>query len=172
MEAQLSLGPNRAAMAGLPVADGAQVRFDAEVAHLWGNSSPEDKAGAGRVIADRQPAQVLTDLNLPPDFEYQGLSNKGELDWIHRAAGGGDIYFVASRWDSPEKISATFRVAGKQPELWNPVTGEIRDARAFHQANGRTTVPLEFNPRESVFVVFSAADRPQTLRAPPHRIIR
>jgi hypothetical protein len=45
-------------------------------------------------------------------------------------------------------------VAGKQPELWNPVTGEIRDAVAFHQEDGRTTVPLEFNPRESVFVVF------------------
>ncbi|MCX7005781.1 MAG: glycoside hydrolase, partial [Kiritimatiellaeota bacterium] len=43
---------------------------------------------------------------------------------------------------------------GKQPELWDPVTGTIRDAAAFRQENGRTTVPLEFNPRESVFVVF------------------
>jgi hypothetical protein len=67
---------------------------------------------------------------------------------------GADIYFVASRWDSQEKIDGTFRVAGKQPELWDPMTGEIRDAPAFHPASGRTTVPLEFSPRESVFVVF------------------
>lgn len=93
-------------------------------------------------------------LGVPPDFESTGLSDAGELDWIHRRAGNEDIYFVASRWDPPEKVACTFRVAGKQPELWDPVTGEIRDAAAFRQENGRTTVPLEFNPRGSVFVVF------------------
>jgi hypothetical protein len=82
------------------------------------------------------------------------LSDAGELDWIHRRAGDVDIYFVASRWDAKEKVDCTFRVAGKQPELWNPVTGEIRDAVAFRQVDGRTVVPLEFSPRESVFVVF------------------
>ncbi len=148
------VGPKPRGMAGLPVAGDAKAKFDAEVARLWGSSIPENKAGAGRVIADSQPGQVLQGLNLPPDFECQGLSNEGELDWIHRTAGGADIYFVASRWDAQEKISGAFRVAGKQPELWNPVTGEIRDAPAFHQAGGRTTVPLEFSPRESVFVVF------------------
>jgi hypothetical protein len=45
-------------------------------------------------------------------------------------------------------------VGGKQPELWDPVTGEIRDAVAFRQEDRRTTVPLDFNPRGSVFVVF------------------
>ena len=51
-------------------------------------------------------------------------------------------------------MDATFRVSGKQPEIWNPVTGHRRDAAAFSQKNGRTTVPLHFNPRGSVFVVF------------------
>ena len=148
------VGPKPSGMAGLPVAADVKARFDAEVARLWGSSTPQDKTSAGRIISERQPGQVLKDLNLPPDLQWQRLSKDGELDWIHRTANGADIYFIASRWDSPETISATFRVAGKQPELWNPVTGEIRDATAFHQASGRTTVPLEFDPRGSVFVIF------------------
>jgi hypothetical protein len=98
--------------------------------------------------------QVLQQENTPPDFEETGLSTDGLMDWIHRAGAGADIYYVASRWENPEKVDCTFRVSGKQPELWNPVTGEMRNATAFHQENGRTIVPLEFNPYGSVFVVF------------------
>lgn len=129
----------------LVITEGTPLRPEAEkkIAAL-------EKAGATIVKAGDRAAVADT----PPDFEYTGLSDAGELDWIHRRADNVDIYFIASRWDANEKVACTFRVAGKQPELWNPVTGEIRDAVAFRQAGGRTTVPLEFNPRESVFVVF------------------
>jgi hypothetical protein len=100
-------------------------------------------------------------LKVLPDFEYTGLSTAGDIDWIHRRAGSTDIYFVASRWDAKEKINATFRVSGKQPELWDAVTGEIRPVIAFSQSNGRTTIPLEFDPRGSVFVVFRKAISPK-----------
>jgi len=112
------------------------------------------KDGADLVKATGQPAEILRDLQVAPDFEFTGLSDAGELDWIHRRTDHAEIYFVASRWDALEKVNCTFRVAGKQPELWNPVTGEIRDAVAFSQKDGRTTVPLQCNPRESAFVVF------------------
>jgi hypothetical protein len=65
-----------------------------------------------------------------------------------------DVYYITSRWDNTEKIDASFRVSGKQPEFWNPVTGEIQDAHAFRQHDGVTTVPLALDPRGSVFVVF------------------
>jgi hypothetical protein len=96
----------------------------------------------------------LASLKLVPDVAFTGLSSDSELDWLHRRAGATDVYFVASRWDTPEKISASFRVAGKQPELWNPVTGVISAAGAFTQKDGITTVPLELDPRGSMFVVF------------------
>jgi hypothetical protein len=51
-------------------------------------------------------------------------------------------------------VNCTFRVDGLQPELWNPLTGELRDLPDFRQADGRTTVPLEFAPYGSWFVVF------------------
>jgi hypothetical protein len=102
--------------------------------------------------------QVLRELGVAPDFEYQGLSDAGTIDWIHRTMSDGtEIYFVASRWEKPESVTCSFRVSGKQPELWNPVTGERRDATAFRQENGRTLVPLTFDPCGSVFVVFRHA---------------
>ena len=35
-----------------------------------------------------------------------------------------------------------FRISGKQPELWDALTGEIRHALAFSHNDGMTTVPL------------------------------
>lgn len=150
------VGPQPIGMAGLALSRDQNLNFKKLVGQLWQetNSIPEVKFGAGQLIPDRSAAEVLSAMNILPDFEFKGLSAHGELDRIHRQAGETDIYFVASRWDPKEKIECTFRVTGKQPELWNPVTGEIRDAVAFRQENGRTIVPLEFDPRESVFVIF------------------
>lgn len=134
-----------------------KAKFDVLVARLWGfdpNGSGENQVGAGRIIVGKSAGAVLREMSVPPDLEFAGLSAAGELDWIHRTAGNTEIYFIASRWDPAEKVACTFRVSGKQPELWNPVTGDIRDAVVFRQKEGRTIVPLEFNPRESVFVVF------------------
>ena len=58
--------------------------------------------------ADRTPAALLATLKVAPDFEFEGMSSGGDLDWIHRTAGGTEIYFVASRWDPEEKLTCTF----------------------------------------------------------------
>jgi hypothetical protein len=140
------VGPRPEGVAGLV---GSETAWEETlISDIW------DKPARKHVIANRTPAEVLNDLHIGPDFTYTGLSDAGDIDWIHRKAGNEDIYFIASRWDAKEKINATFRVSGKQPEIWNPVTGETRAVTAFTQANGLTTLPLEFDPRGSVFIVF------------------
>src|SRR5690606_30180283 len=62
--------------------------------------------------------------------------------------------FVSNQSEKAASYMASFRVTGKQPELWDPVTGEIRDAKAFRQEDGGTIVPLDLNPYGAVFVVF------------------
>ena len=94
------------------------------------------------------------DSGEPPDFDHKGLSNDGAIYWIHRRMDDADMYFVSSHWQPHEKLECTFRVSGKQPEIWDPVTGTMRDAMAFRQEGGRTIVPLEFGPCGSTFVIF------------------
>ena len=145
-------------MAGQSLHRGDEVKFKDLVAQLWrgldGAKVTQKQIGPGRLIRGLTVRQVLQADGVVSDFEAAGVSNAGTIDWIHRQAEGAEIYFVASRWDRPEKIEATFRVSGLQPELWNPVTGEQRDATAFHQENGRTIVPLELDPCGSTFIVF------------------
>ena len=64
------------------------------------------------------------------DFEVAG---EGALDYIHRRDGATDIFFVANRPDKPLDARCIFRVAGKAPELWNPVTGERSFAAAYEE---------------------------------------
>src|SRR6185437_4739793 len=152
------VGPPPTTIAGKILRPGDGKNFQALAASLWdgldGTNPTQKQIGAGRLIRGQTVRQFLQNNGVPPDFEAAGVSDDGTIDWIHRRTSGAEIYFVASRWEHPEKISATFRVSGKQPELWDPVTGERRDATAFRQENGRTTVPLEFGPRGSIFVVF------------------
>lgn len=152
------VGPAPVEIAGMVLNPDDREQFDALVSHLWGGMDGKDvtrkQVGAGSLFWGQTARQVLQEEGVPPDFEETGLSDEGTMDWIHRAGDGVDIYYVASRWAHPEDVDCSFRVAARQPELWDPVTGEIRDATAFRQENGRTIIPLEFGPCGSVFVVF------------------
>ncbi|MCX5653163.1 MAG: glycosyl hydrolase [Planctomycetota bacterium] len=91
----------------------------------------------------------LAKLGVPPDFD-----SNGDLRYTHRRDGNAEVYFVSNRTDRNVNAACTFRLAGKQPELWDPMTGACRLATAFTEANGSTSVPLEFAPHGSLFVVF------------------
>jgi len=87
-------------------------------------------------------------------YRRDDLLDPRMLDFVHRAVGNNDIYFVSNRENHPLTRDCVFRVTGKQPEIWDPVSGKVRDAAAFLQEDGCTVVPLEFAPFESYFVVF------------------
>ena len=117
---------------------------------------------SGRVIADKTAHEVLLDSGVAPDFAYDGGDAETDLDYIHRRDGDTDIYFVANRRKRAESVTCTFRVSGKAPEVWDAVSGQQQFAVAYTEANGRTSIPLEFAPCGSRFVVFraSSADHP------------
>ena len=90
-------------------------------------------------------------LKLAPDFE----SETTNLVFHHRKQAGEDWYFVSNQLDRPLVTDGVFRVAGKVPELWDPVTGNRMDAPVWSdETNGRTRIRLELEPFGSVFVVF------------------
>ena len=120
-----------------------------------GQSVREHSFGKGRVFWGKPLREILAGDGVKPDFEYAAGQTDTFIDFIHRTTGEAEIYFVANRNNRPERaITCTFRVAGRQPEIWDPVTGRRWDAPSFRQAEGRTTLPLEFAPHGSLFVVF------------------
>ena len=94
-------------------------------------------------------SDVLTSMGVPPDFE-----SDGPLRYIHRQVDGTDVYFVANREDRMVNADCVFRVCGKAPELWDPLTCHRRRLPEFTAKDGRTTVPMRFEPAQSFFVVF------------------
>lgn len=153
------LGPRPTTAAGLT----EQARADAEVAaigrEVWGvcDGAKVKSAsyGKGRVFCGLKPGEVLQALGVAPDFCHTG-PHRNSLSHLHRRDGETDIYFVV-KWQGalPQKTEMGFRVAGRQPELWDPLTGAIRRADAFRQADGRTWLPAEFgSEHETLFVVF------------------
>jgi hypothetical protein len=111
------------------------------------------KFGKGRVYSGMTANEVLKDLDVSEDFEYTKPEADTSLMFLHRRLDDGEMYFVDNRNARAEKVTATFRVDGKTPELWDAVTGESRPV-SYEIANGRTTVPLELDPDGSIFVVF------------------
>lgn len=122
---------------------------------LDGKNITERKLGKGRIIWGKTAREVLQADGIGQDFAYLNQTAEPEkFNYIHRSLDDCDIYFVINRTGKQTSSQFTFRVQGKQPEIWDPVTGEMRIASSFTQHDGYTTVPLEFVPYGSYFVVF------------------
>ncbi|MCX7006125.1 MAG: glycosyl hydrolase, partial [Kiritimatiellaeota bacterium] len=121
---------------------------DAEVAKIAGELWP-------KLLTGKSAAEVLAARGVKPDF-----SAKPALRHIHRSAGDTEIYFVANPDARNVAAIANFRVTGKQPELWWPDSSRRALALAFEEHDGVTSVPLQFEPSGSVFVIFRKAAKP------------
>ena len=139
------------------------------VKYIWGDNNDEEHPeqaitrfipGGGKVVwsnfqADSMyppytfTANVLKEMNIPVDFE-----SSGPIRYTHRTMDDCDIYFVSNRSDKPVIADCKFRITGRRPELWNPLTGEMRLLPEYHVEEGHTTIPLQFDVYQSFFVVF------------------
>jgi hypothetical protein len=64
------------------------------------------------------------------------------------------------------RANATFRVNDRAPELWDPRTGEIRNAPEWRRAGAGTEVTLDLAGNGSTFVVFRRGGTPPRSRKP------
>ena len=125
--------------------------------------------GKGKVYGGQTIAEALEALEVEPDFEYTKPRQDTGLRFVHRRLADGDIYWVSNVNDRPEILEASFRVEGKDPELWHADTGVVEPA-PYRIANGRTTVPLRLDPNDAVFVVFRKAAAAASRAACPFRL--
>jgi len=127
--------------------------FDRINSELFGDGTGVHTVVSGKVYAGQGLANVFSTLKLSPDFDFTKPAGDTNLLFVHRKLADGDIYFIDNRNNRDETVDATFRVAGKAPELWYAETGMSKPA-SFKVADGRTTVPLHLEPWGTVFVVF------------------
>jgi hypothetical protein len=99
-------------------------------------------------------ASILREMGLPEDFKSDGL-----VRYTHQLIPSGDIYFVSNKTSAAINVNCTFRVSKGIPELWNPVTGEMRDIPDFEIKKGQIQIPLQFEAYESYFIVFNHAKK-------------
>jgi hypothetical protein len=145
---------------------GAQQTFSTLSDKIWGEAAleaGERTYGKGNVAWGMTARTFLLSKEIAADFDVLENDSKTDFDYIHYTIGNGDLYFVSNQTTERQKIQCTFRVSGKQPELWDALSGDIRDASAFTQKDGLTSLPLSLEPYGAVLVVFDEkiSDRQQ-----------
>ncbi|MBL7738637.1 MAG: glycoside hydrolase family 2 [Chitinophagaceae bacterium] len=123
-----------------------------QLAHsVWGNGfTKKHKYGKGIVFNNVSLHEVLKNINVIPDFYTENDS----VSYTHRTLKGKEIYFVANHTKKPIQFSASFRVKGLQPELWDAISGKTRLLSAFEQGANNITIPLKLSSNGSAFIVF------------------
>lgn len=113
--------------------------------------------GKGRIYPQASIEQIMNDLGIVPDFTTDDVALP--VMFIHQTFDDGDYYFVSNQSDQTISFDAVFRAQGKKPELWNPLTAELRWLPEYAALTKATKIPLVLQPYESSFIVFrSAAD--------------
>jgi hypothetical protein len=136
----------------------AQKKYFDLAERIWGvetGEQGEKQFGKGNVVWGMTARAYLLSKGLSVDFDIPESDSKTDFDYIHYTLGKSDFYFVSNQTTERQIIHCRFRVSGKQPELWDALTGTVREAMAFTQNEGTTTVPLTLEPYGAMMVVFN-----------------
>lgn len=137
---------------------------------LWGESNPPEQVserlfGKGKIywggalsqitLPELYPhydatASLLRKMGVQEDFE-----TTGPIRYTHHSLKTADIYFVSNKTNSTVNSLCTFRINNGTPELWDPLTGEIRSLPVFVIQDARIQIPLQFESYQSFFIVFN-----------------
>ena len=156
--------------------------FGRLVETLWGSATTGAAGhalGKGRVFDGREVEPLLAQLSSAPDLTHTKPAAVGrpltrpmplgdsddDLVYIHRHISDSEIYFLATQKLAPFDTSVTFRVSGRTPSAWNPMTGE-RSPVSYRMHDGLTTIPLHFDAYGSTFLIFDNAESAQAKTIP------
>jgi hypothetical protein len=145
------------------------------VAQLWSYQGEKSEWSGKGVIPDNIDLQAaLNQTGVKPDVSFP---ENTPLLWIHRRLRDTEIYFLTNQSENKINFEAEFRVDDKQPELWDPMDGMIRDLPVCFQKDGRITVPLQLDTFGSAFIVFrkkgeAPTNNPETNYPDPVTIVQ
>ena len=118
---------------------------------VWGKGLAS-KFGKGTIFTDIEEAKKK--FNITPDYIVSNATKADNIKIAHRRGNNKDIYFVANMDSAAQSFAVSFRILGKQPEIWNAENGTMRNAAVWCEKDGRTTVNLKLKGQQSTFVIF------------------
>ncbi|MBO6160625.1 MAG: glycoside hydrolase family 2, partial [Bacteroidales bacterium] len=125
-------------------------------ARMWQTSDQPFAAsvryGKGRIYRAASLEQIFADKGIVADFTTEDPALP--LQFIHLTHADGDVYFVSNQSDKAIAFDGIFRNQGKAPELWNPLTSEVRFLPEYKTLSKTTKVPMALEPFDSAFIVF------------------
>jgi hypothetical protein len=117
------------------------------------------KAGGKVVQSSPVPVQSLQELGVVP-IVSEATSG---LRWKARQLDYGMLFFL-SNFEATGMFEAKLRVTGKVPELFNPVTGEIKKIARYKVEKDGTRICIRVNTRsDSFFVIFREPQQPASV---------
>jgi hypothetical protein len=130
---------------------------------MWGESHEGGKLekahGAGFVLDGMDLREALDFIRVPADVVHPP---DAPFLWTHRTLPGMEIYFLTNQGEEALTFEPSFRVSGLRPQLWDAVSGELRQLNDYTDEGGRTTVPLLMQKHESCFIVFTSGSNERT----------
>ncbi len=123
--------------------------------HQYGNGTVIFGGEAAKIDGPLYPyyetvASILKKLNFTEDFKANDA-----VRYTHRTAPGWDAYFVSNTTAKTISFNANFRTQIGSPQVWDAVTGKVKNIDHFTLDGQITSVPIQLHAYESCFVVFS-----------------
>lgn len=123
--------------------------FESIINEIWGKNP---------ALESHQYNEVLKSMNVAEDVIIDKASSR--ILYVHRnqvktpTTNRADVYWLNNRGGEKNWAEVSFRVSGKTPELWHPQTGKTEKV-SYQIKDGRTIIPLSFDPWEAYFIVFT-----------------
>jgi len=138
----------------------ADIQVQELVGKMWhgdyANGKMNVNYGKGKIWDAYELSEVFADLNLAKDID---VPEDAPVLWIHRKTEDMEIYFLSNQSNETLKIAPVFRTdKSLKPQLWNAVTGEIRQLPEYDITTTGISVPLTLKGSQSWFVVFVKGD--------------
>ena len=118
--------------------------FEELVNDIW-------NSGRSNVLGDVGLNEAVTAAGLLRDVAFPSEMN---LCYVHRSLPGCDIYWLNNPSDNEVSGNVTFRISGRKPELWHPVS-MVKKEVSYKLLPDKTETILDFGPGESYFIVFA-----------------
>ena len=119
------------------------------------SSQPDNQHGSNLSIA--QYTRLQNHQYAKPDKfndRQDAAPYAKNIAFTHRTAKDKEVYFIANQLDKVRELTFRFRAQAAQPVIYDPVTNDTVAVGSWSTIDGRTTMVLQFNPNQSLFVIF------------------